>query len=378
LQKINRSICAITGKNDLEILYTFKKFPVFMGCVTSSPRFDLNEDMSWAISKSSGLIQLQQLLPLDILYAEQHGAGAVGALWLQHHAEFAKFISQYSPDAVLEIGGGHGILAKEYSQLKKIPWVIVEPNPSPVKDCPAEFFKGFFDEKFEHALKFNALVHSHVLEHIYEPNLFMEHLSCFMNVGDHLIFSLPNMEEMLRRKYNNCINFEHTLFLTEPYIEYLLAQHGFKILEKRYFLEDHSIFYAASKVDLHFNFSLDGKLLYSKNKTLFNNYTDYYKNLTSDLNVQIESSTQPVFLFGAHIFSQYLLAFGLREDLISGILDNDPGKQGKRLYGSDLVVFNPTKICEIENPVIILRAGAYNTEIRSQILEKINSTAVFI
>ncbi len=377
LQK-NRDACVLTGAKDLEVLYTFKKFPVFMGCINESEDFDLKEDMIWSISASSGLIQLKQLLPLDILYAEEHGAGVVGALWLRHHREFAEFISQYSPKTILEVGGGHGILAKEYMHHDQIPWVIVEPNPAPVENCPAQFVKGFFNEQFQHQLNFDTVVHSHVLEHMYEPNLFMKHLSSFMNLGNFLIFSLPNMEEMLKRKYNNCINFEHTIYLTEPYVEFLLKKHGFEIIEKKYFLEDHSIFYAAVKCEQCVDSPEINKNLYMQNKAVFNEYINHYDSLAKELNMKIESFACPVFLFGAHIFSQYLLGFGLNENLIDGILDNDLKKQGKRLYGSKLDVFSPDVIRGIAQPVVILRAGAYNAEIKHQVLSEINPATIFI
>jgi len=67
---IKRSSCAVTGAHDLEALHEVKRFPVFMGCVHSSVSQDVVADMSWCISRSSGLIQLSSLIPLDILYPE--------------------------------------------------------------------------------------------------------------------------------------------------------------------------------------------------------------------------------------------------------------------------------------------------------------------
>ena len=49
---------------------------------------------------------------------------------------------------------------------------------------------------------------------------------------------------MLKRKYTNCLNFEHTYFITEPYVDYLLSKNGFRLIEKQYFKKDHSIFFA--------------------------------------------------------------------------------------------------------------------------------------
>ena len=50
-----------------------------------------------------------------------------------------------------------------------------------------------------------------------------------------------------------------------------------------------------------------------------------------------------------------------------GILDNDPAKQGQRLYGSHLQVSSPETIANYDEPTVILRAGVYNHEIEQQL-----------
>jgi hypothetical protein len=92
MEMIEREKCVISGKNDLEHLYTFRDFPVFMGCIDASRTDDLKADMVWCIGKESGMIQLKYLVPQDILYQAGHDAGSVGALWAAHHQSFAKFI----------------------------------------------------------------------------------------------------------------------------------------------------------------------------------------------------------------------------------------------------------------------------------------------
>lgn len=373
---IERTQCVISGNDDLEPVYSFTNFPVFMGCLNQPETADLKQDMSWWMSRSSGLIQLKALLPLDVLYPESHGAGAVGALWDKHHKTFANFLNRMSPASVLEIGGAHGILSKEYRAFEPIPWTILEPNPSPVDGCAARFIKGFFDDKFSYDDAFDTVVHSHVFEHIYEPSQFMQHLSGFMAKGQHLIFSLPNLQVMLEKKYNNCINFEHTVFLTEPYIEYLLAQNGFRLLKKEYFMDDHSIFYATIRDESVEPIPLEAGL-YDKNKQLYQDYVAYHEALIKELNQKIEASTQPVYLFGAHVFAQYLIAFGLDTSKIVSILDNDPNKQGKRLYGTNLMVQSPSVLRDVASPAVILKAGVYNQEIKEDILGNINPAVSF-
>jgi hypothetical protein len=376
MKLIERKSCVITGGDDLETLHSFPNFPVFMGCVDQPESLDLKQEMAWNISRGSGLIQLKKLIPLENLYPESHGAGAIGVLWEKHHNNFAKFISKYNPKNVVEIGGSHGILYKKYENIENINWTIIEPNPSPTDGCKARFIKAFFNDKLIYDDYFDTVVHSHVFEHMYEPDKFMEHLSRFMSKGQNLIFSVPNLKVMLERKYTNCINFEHTIFLIEEYIEYLLTKNGFLIQDKEYFMDDHSIFYAATR-ELNLKNKIIDPSLYYVNRQLYVNYIEYHKNLIQNLNFKINQATQKIYLFGAHVFSQYLIAFGLNTKKIISIIDNDKNKQGKRLYGTKLNVMSPQVLNKESCPIVILKAGVYNNEIKEQILMKINSNTIF-
>ena len=118
--------------------------------------------------------------------------------------------------------------------------------------------------------------------------------------------------------------------------------------------------------------------LYLKNKNLFIEFINFHKNLIDDLNKSINKSKNEIYLFGAHIFSQFLINFGLEQDKIVSILDNDINKQSKRLYGTNLEVNSPKILKNKINPTIILRAGVYNEEIKNDIRNNINNTAVFV
>jgi SAM-dependent methyltransferase len=377
MKLIERTCDVVTGSTDLEDLHCLPDFPVFMGSVAHDQINDVVSDMSWSISRESGLIQLKKLLPLEILYQAQTTTSAVGQIWMNHHKAFAKFIAQYQPSSVLELGGAHGILAKEFQEISDISWTILEPNPSPIEGCNANFIKGFFDEKFTFNDSVDAIVHSHVFEHIYEPDKFMTHLAKFILAGGKMIFSLPNLSEWLLKKYTNCINFEHSIFLTEPYVDYLLAKHGFRIVEKTNYSDGHSIFYATIRDQSVESIKLDDHL-FDLNKKIYMDFVDYHLRMVDDLNEKLKNISDPIYLFGAHVFAQYLIAFGLDVSKVICLLDNDKGKQGKRLYGTNLTVESPEILQAIRTPVVILKAGVYNDEIKNNIIDKINSNTKFL
>jgi hypothetical protein len=377
MKLIERNRDVVFDNDDLEDLYTFKQFPVFMGCVEQDSSKDILSDMNWKISKKSGMIQLNPLLPLDVVYNMEHGSGTTGKAWDEHHTSFADFIYKFKPNSILEIGGLHGILAKKYLELdNNVEWTMIEPNPTVDSDLPIEVIKGFFDDKFTSNKKFEAIIHSHVLEHVYNPDEFMNHKSSFMSEGDLLIFTVPNMQIMLENNYTNCINFEHTIYFTESYIEYFLNKYNFKLIEKQYFKKDHSIFYCAVKTSkTSFNLS-EG--LYKKNKATFQKYIDNHLSDVNKINRIINKTNLPVYLFGAHVFSQYLISFGLDISKIICLLDNDVRKENKRLYGTSLISKSPKILKDIPEAIVILRAGVYNDEIKTDILTNINPNITFI
>jgi len=94
--------------------------------------------------------------------------------------------------------------------------------------------------------------------------------------------------------------------------------------------------------------------------------------------LDLDYSKKNTFIFGAHIFTQYLIKFGLDEKLFSNILDNDSRKIEERLYGTDLIVKSPKILKDIENPILVLKAAQYNEEIMKDILENINPNTKFI
>jgi hypothetical protein len=248
IKYIERTKSLLTDEPNLEHLYTFEKFPVFVGCVETPESEDLVADMVWNICRETGIIQLGKLLPLSILYLNQHNDG-VGKIWQDHYLAFAKFLYKFRPKNILEIGGAHDIIAKNYRLLDpNINWTIIEPNPGSI-DPKIQVIKAWFDENFVIDGHFDTIIHSHVFEHTYDPMAFIEHISNFVKKGDRHIFTFPRLLPMLRLKWTNTLNFEHTAFLTEEITEYILRLFGFVVLEKEYYGDPHSVFYATEKSD---------------------------------------------------------------------------------------------------------------------------------
>jgi hypothetical protein len=155
-----------------------------------------------------------------------------------------------------------------------------------------------------------------------------------------------------------------------------LAKFKFKILEKSYF-KNHSIFYSAIKDSTVEPIELDTNL-YTLNKVAYLDYINYFDDLITRMNKTIKEMTVPIYLFGAHVFTQYLIALGLNVTNVINILDHDKSKHGKRLYGTRLIVKSPY-ILHTGTPVaLIVKSGMYDEEIKNHIVKHINSNVIFI
>ena len=234
MDKHYRDRCVVTGANDLEDLVQLENFPMFIGATDQPAEQDELHDMCWSISKTSGVIQLKELLPIEKVYSGFHSE-AVGKVWERHRREFLKFLkSNKKPGNVVEMGGSDGKAANDYCQDfdPECLWTIVEPNlaeSGPTLHSNITMVEGFIEKEIKSIPMVDNFVHSHVLEHLYEPVPALRAISGAQKSGDRMIFSIPNLQYYVENFFVNALNFEHTYYITEPVVEYLLAAAGYSI-----------------------------------------------------------------------------------------------------------------------------------------------------
>jgi hypothetical protein len=348
-------------------------FPVYMG-VTKEPRNrDLNDHQIWAICELCSCIQLVELLPLPILYKKNHHKEVVGEVWKRHHDRFAQFILDTKPTKILEIGGAHGYLAKRItSSNSKVNYTLVEPDSNLVAEN-IRLVIGYIEDHLIELVNQDTVVHSHVLEHMYNPVEFFEKVALHMRIGSRLIISIPNMAQLLKLGGMNSLNFEHTYLLTPEHLQMFFCNFGFTEVRREDF-ESHSIFFSAVKTDksmktfFPYKESIRQKVMLQSREFL--DLIDKTRKFVYEANRAISERKHNTFLFGAHIFSQALVSMGLDETRIEGVLDNASSKQGSRLYGTNLKVFSPEAALRDRSEVsVVLRASHYQSEIVNQLRE---------
>ena len=374
---IVRKNSLLDNSSKLEHLHTFRNMPVSNGCTANSKSDDIVMDQIWDICKNTGLVQLRELAPLDLVYKFPHNDG-VGNTWENHDMELCNFIDEMNPKKVFEIGAGSGRLGKLYlSKNTTNHWTALEPNHSYDEIVMPNLvhLREWFDLNYKIDKHYDAIIHSHVLEHSYDPTSFLKSIYEQIDNDTLHIFSIPNLLYFIKKKFTNGLNFEHTVFLTEKIVDNILNTVGFEIVKKHYYHEFPCIFYVTKKSEpKEVTYS---KSIYQENKKVFLDYVDGQFEDIKKLNDKISKFDGEIFLFGGHIWAHYLIFNGLRVDKISCLLDNSKMKQGKRLYGTSLKVKSPKILKGRENVAVIVKAAQHSREIKDDIYNNINNKVIF-
>lgn len=369
--KKNKRNCTLCN-GETNNLFTIK-MPVFMGVNKDNIEESIT-DMSFNVCDFCGEVQINELLDLNIIYHNNHNINIIGNIWEQHYIKFSEFIKDTIKNkTILEISDPSAKIAKLSQGFKK--WYIIEPNSEKINLPNVEFINDFFDENFNTLNNVDVIIHSHLLEHIHNPMLFFNKCNEILTKDGVMLISIPDMDYILSKNYlpNNILHFEHTYFLNSKILEMFSNHSGFKIIET-FKYDNHSIFYKLKKDSSIIKKPIKLEIS-NKFKTNYENCVDNINNINREL---LNYNDHSVYIFGAHVSSQFYLFNGLDKTKIKHIIDNDVNKQNHRLYGTELYVKNPDIInCEKKCVVICSHIGIYYNEIVKQ-LTNINKNIIIL
>lgn len=364
-------------------LFRIKDFPITSNSVIN-PK-DIREDMCFSACPNCYEIQLNYLVDIKQLYENSHNTSIIGKLWKQHYIQFKQFlinnVRDFTSKNVLEVGDPNYKNARLFKNEFKGNWTVIDPNCQSTDLSHCIPINSFF-EKFEAPNNtYSVIIHSHLLEHIYEPMEFLR--KCYKLLPDDgiMCFSIPNMTYIS----NNFLMpftgvfFEHTYHLSKPALEYMLSKSGF-LIKSEYQYQNHSNFYCVVKgtsslcyIDKLKKYNLDSI-------HTFNQSVKYLDKLSMNIKEKINDTIfKDIYVYSAHYNSQVLI-YNLPIEYkkrIKGFLDNDPNKQGKYLYGSNKGTYSP-QILKNKNCIVITsHCGVYKDEITEQLI-KINSSIIIV
>jgi 2-polyprenyl-3-methyl-5-hydroxy-6-metoxy-1,4-benzoquinol methylase len=372
-----RKKCVICESELLTEKLVLAGFPILMGTSDDSENEDEFLDQFWDECGECGQIQLRNTLPLEILYRQSHNTEVIGDTWIRHHLSFLEFVNSLIPRRcnIVEIGAGHGFLAEKMvkANLEIEKYSIIEPGYKRQIE-KVEWVQDFYQNRSDIIRNSDAIIHSHVLEHVYNPREFLKFLGENMKRETIMFVSFPNIKELINLGGSNSLNFEHTYFLHPSNFAYICDALGLEVIKFDYF-EKHSYFCALRKnSDKSERLELPNIAENSREFLKMWRDIEYFASASNSLLSSRKSEEN--FVFGAHVFTQSLINRGLNTAKIRSVLDNSQAKFRKRLYGTNLYVDQPSALIKCELPLVILSASHYQDEIKSQ-LNQINPNVEF-
>ena len=368
---IIRSNSLLTNKNTMEHLFQIKNYPVSLSSVDKDFHQIKTLNMVFEVCKETGIIQVRNAPSLNDIYITAHNS-SFGAVWKNLFEEFKNLLDKFKFTNILEIGGGSLMLAKNIldnnQDIKNYTVYEVNSTSKHTTDTRIKLIQEYFTQDTKLDKNYDLIIHSHVLEHVWDPVNFIEVISNNLEIGSYHGFIVPHLKNTLEKKYANSLNFEHNFFIIEDYVDVILYNKGFKLIEKIYYL-DHSILYITQKECLCNTRNKQYPNLYETNKKLALDWINYNTSIVKKFNNQLNDFDGNVYLFGATNFAILLIKLGLVTDNVISILDNCNKKHGKKVYGCEFIIESPEIIKNQEKVAVVLKAATYQQEIKTQLLE---------
>jgi 2-polyprenyl-3-methyl-5-hydroxy-6-metoxy-1,4-benzoquinol methylase len=256
----------------------------------------------------------------------------------------------------------------------------LDPSPRCAASCRERGFEAYIGSLASHPghmPKFDCIVLSHVLEHVYDISAFFAAVRSLLSPGGFLYLETPDASRYVDYLYAPFqeFNTEHINHFSPCILENTARRFGFDpvLVEQKILLTGTDIHYPATfgifrdhgvqteNASVVYDQALPGKITaYIKQSSVMMEHIDAH--LTQQL-----AGYERLLLWCAGQLSMKLLALPcLQQKRVAALVDNNPILRGKKLAGS--LVIGPTEIAEKQAPIIIatlLHADEIHAHIRS-------------
>lgn len=227
-----------------------------------------------------------------------------------------------------------------------------------------EDYKNIFD-------KFNLVILTHVLEHLFNPIKVLNKCHGFQEQGGWVLVEVP-LFERVDLFPPGMLALEHLNYFSESTLLETITTAGYdpKFIGKYFNIENYPVITVIATKSI--NYSIIKSEDCSGAKKLLMKYVNQEKRNWKNTQQKIKNMVAKgsiVYIYGAGIHTSQLLAFtDLKENLnILGLLDSSPTKWGKKL--GDLKCHNPQTIHFNKGDIIIISSFASENEIYESLVQ---------
>ena len=311
--------------------------------------------------------------------------------WLEHAKRYVEMvIDRFGFDEnsqIIEIASNDGYLL-QYFQLKQIPVLGIEPATNvamTAQEKGIETIEDFFGANLAKQLVSQAkmadlIIGNNVFAHVPDVNNFVAGLKITLKDNGVITLEFPHLMQLIEHNQFDTIYHEHFSYFSFSTAKLIFEKHGLELFDVEQ-ISTHGgslRIYGKHKDDASKNISPNVTALLHEEKAKgmqaieyyngFQNKADRVKYDLIDFLIKQQKNGKKVAAYGAAAKGNTLLNYcGIKEDLISFVVDASPHKQGKYLPGSHIPVVKEDEIIRSKPDYVLILPWNIKNEITEQL-----------
>jgi SAM-dependent methyltransferase len=185
----------------------------------------------WYLNNAEGLKYWRENMPRDVIQNRKE------KLYNNRINFIKEQISKYKvPNfKFIDIGGGRGEFIEQMQEMNLFfeKNIIIEPQPLEINVPDTEIFNGIFEDYHSNE-KADLITAFEVIEHIIEPDRFLNNVHSNLSEKGIFVLSTPNIDgfetSVLKEKSHSCW-FDHVRLYNTESLKILLNRNGFDLLD---------------------------------------------------------------------------------------------------------------------------------------------------
>ncbi len=195
------------------------------------------------------------------------------------------------------------------------------------------------------------------LEHIPDPNEFLQGICHNLSDGAVGLVEVPNMDFILNNVVFSEFIADHLMYFTSDTLRLLLEKNGFEVLECNVVWHDYCL----------------AAIVKKRQPLQLNNFYEKQERISWDLNQFIDQKREAgkkVAVWGAGHQALAVVALSGIKGKLEFVVDSAPFKQNKYTPGTHLLIVEPDEILRKGIGAVIVMAASYSEEVASILREK--------
>ena len=309
------------------------------------------------------LVQTEDFVGVSEMFSKDYAYfSSFSSTWLEHAKHFVeKVTSRFkltSGSIVAEIAANDGYLL-QYVQDKNIPCYGIEPTHSTAqaaRDKGIEIIEEFFsvvkaNELLSQGRQADLIVSNNVLAHVPDINDFVKGVSILLKPNGVATFEFPHLLNLVQLSQFDTIYHEHYSYLSLTAVQTIFDANGLSVFDVEE-LSTHGgslrVYAQRSELGKHKTSAAVISLKEKENKLGMSDINFYhgFQNKIEQVKIDFLSFLleakrygKQVVGYGAAAKGNTMMNFGgIRQDLISYVVDNNPAKKGKYMPGSQVPI----------------------------------------